>query len=145
MRFVCVEGLWPSQPNGANANAVSLSNHTFTGQSWASKLLTSIVHIPSRETDNCPSWISGRERMTVENISWSISTKECCWHGGSRTCNLLITSRTRIQLSYRGRLFREVFPVLNWMLVDFPLLQRWREMQNKTKMGDDRSSEVVHL
>ena len=38
----------------------------------------SIVHILSPETDNCPSWISGRERMTVENISWSISTKECC-------------------------------------------------------------------
>ena len=40
--------------------------------------ITSIVHILSPETDNCPSWISGRERMTVENISWSISTKECC-------------------------------------------------------------------
>ena len=38
----------------------------------------SIVHILLPETDNCPSWISGRERMTVENISWSISTKECC-------------------------------------------------------------------
>ena len=25
------------------------------------------------------SWISGRERMTVENISRSISMKECCW------------------------------------------------------------------
>ena len=37
------------------------------------------MHILSPETDNCPSWISGRERMTVENISWSISTKECCW------------------------------------------------------------------
>ena len=32
----------------------------------------------SPETDNCPSWISGRERMTVENISWSISIKVCC-------------------------------------------------------------------
>ena len=44
------------------------------------KQLTSIVivHILLPETDNCPSWISGRERMTVENISWSISTKECC-------------------------------------------------------------------
>ena len=40
--------------------------------------LTSIVHILSPETDNCPSCIIGRERMTVENISWSISTKECC-------------------------------------------------------------------
>ena len=36
------------------------------------------MHIISPETDNCPSWISGRERMTVDNISWSISTKECC-------------------------------------------------------------------
>ena len=36
------------------------------------------MNILSPETDNCPSWISGRERMTVENISWSISTKECC-------------------------------------------------------------------
>ena len=45
--------------------------------------VTSIVHILLPETDNCPSWISGRERMTVENISWSISTKECCrpWRG----------------------------------------------------------------
>ena len=36
------------------------------------------MHIPLPETDNCPSWISRRENMTVENISWSISTKECC-------------------------------------------------------------------
>ena len=36
------------------------------------------MHILSPETDNCPSWISRRERITVENISWSISTKECC-------------------------------------------------------------------
>ena len=53
---VCVEVLWPSQPNG---------------------VMSSVVHILSPETDNCPSWISGRERMTVENISWSISTKGC--------------------------------------------------------------------
>ena len=36
------------------------------------------MHILSPETDNCPSWISGRERITVENILSSISTKECC-------------------------------------------------------------------
>ena len=36
------------------------------------------MHILSPETDNCPFWISGRERITVEKISWSISTKECC-------------------------------------------------------------------
>ena len=76
--FVCVEVLRPSQPNGVMSSAVSLPNHTFTGQALSSKRLTSIVHILSPETDNCPSWISGRERMTVENISWSISTKECC-------------------------------------------------------------------
>ena len=63
---------------GVMSSAVSLPNHTFTGQALSSKRLTSIVHILSPETDNCPSWISGRERMTVENISWSISTKECC-------------------------------------------------------------------
>ena len=34
------------------------------------------MHILSQVTDNFPSWISGRERMTVEKISWSISTKE---------------------------------------------------------------------
>ena len=76
--IVCVEVLRPSQPNGVMSSAVSLPNHTFTGQALSSKRLTSIVHILSPETDNCPSWISGRERMTVENISWSISTKECC-------------------------------------------------------------------
>ena len=74
----CVEVLRPSQPIGVMSSAVSLPNHTFTGQAWSSKWLTSIVHILSPETGNCPSWISGRERMTVENISWSISTKECC-------------------------------------------------------------------
>ena len=76
IHFVCVEVLRPSQPNGVMSSAVSLPNHTFTGQPV--KRLTSTVHILSPETDNCLSWISGRERMTVENISWSISTKECC-------------------------------------------------------------------
>ena len=30
--FVCVEVLWPSQPNGLVSSAVNLPNHTFTGQ-----------------------------------------------------------------------------------------------------------------
>ena len=30
--FVCVEVLQPSQPNGIMLSAVSLPNHTFTGQ-----------------------------------------------------------------------------------------------------------------
>ena len=37
--------LSPSQPKGAMSSAVSLPNHTFTGQAKSSKLLTSIVHI----------------------------------------------------------------------------------------------------
>ena len=76
--FVCVEVLRPSQPNGVMSSVVNLPNHTFTGQAQSSKRLTSIVHILLPETDNCPSWISGRERMTVQNISWYISTKKCC-------------------------------------------------------------------
>ena len=30
--FVCVEVLWPSQPNGVMSSEVSLPNHMFTGQ-----------------------------------------------------------------------------------------------------------------
>ena len=30
--LVCVEVLRPSQPNGVMSSAISLSNHTFTGQ-----------------------------------------------------------------------------------------------------------------
>ena len=47
--------------------------------------------------------------MTVENISWSIPTKECCRPSGGRTRNLLIFSRTSIQLSHRGQ---DVDPIL---------------------------------
>ena len=75
--FVCVEVLQPSQPNGVMSSTVSIPNHTFTGQALSSKQLTSFVHILLPETDNCPSWISRNERMTVENVAWS-STKECC-------------------------------------------------------------------
>ena len=55
IKFVCVEVLRPSQPNGVMSSAVSLPNHTFTGQALSSKRLTSIVHILLPETDNCPS------------------------------------------------------------------------------------------
>ena len=51
----CVKVLRPSQPNGVMSSAVSLPNHTFTGQAMSSKRLISIVHILSPETDNCPS------------------------------------------------------------------------------------------
>ena len=32
VKIVCVEVLWLSQPNGVMPRAVSLLNHTFTGQ-----------------------------------------------------------------------------------------------------------------
>ena len=50
-------------------SAVNLPNDTFTGQAESSKWLTSIVHILLPETDNYPSWTSGQQGMTVENIS----------------------------------------------------------------------------
>ena len=50
--FVCVEFLQPSQPNGVMSSAVSLPDHTFTGQASSSKQLISIVHILSPVTDN---------------------------------------------------------------------------------------------
>ena len=52
---VCVEVLRPSQPSRVMSSAVSLPNHTFTGQAQSSKRLTSILHILPPETDNCPS------------------------------------------------------------------------------------------
>ena len=52
--FVCVEVLRPRQPNGVMSSAVSLPNHTFTGQALSSKRLTSIVHIPSPERSPPP-------------------------------------------------------------------------------------------
>ena len=51
----------------------------FLGRLSPLSYLPVLVHILSPETDNCPSWISKRERMIVENISRSISMKECCW------------------------------------------------------------------
>ena len=62
-----------------------------TTLSWAGLVLYA-VHILLPETNICPSWISGRERMTVENISRSISMKESC-----RTQWV-----TCIRLSHRG-------------------------------------------
>ena len=55
VNFVCVEVLRHSQPNRVMSSSVSLPKHTFTGQALSSKWLTSIVHILSPETDNCPS------------------------------------------------------------------------------------------
>ena len=72
---------------------VSLPNHTFTGQAWSSRQLTSIVHILSPETDNCPSWrgpllsiyfMISDDCVSREQRSWSDCTKtqadlSICW------------------------------------------------------------------
>ena len=63
--FVCVEVLLFSQPYGVMSSTVSLpslGSHTFTGQAYSSKWLTSIVHIFQPEVDNCHSGNSRRER-----------------------------------------------------------------------------------
>ena len=78
--FVCLWRGFTAQSTqwGVISSVVSLPNHTFIGQAYSSRQLTSIIHILSPETDNCPFWVSWRERMMAENTSWSISTKECC-------------------------------------------------------------------
>ena len=58
---------------------VRLPDHTFPGHDYLSgKPLFVHIFLPGTDNSYCPSWISGRERMTNENISWSISMKECC-------------------------------------------------------------------
>ena len=85
------------------------------------------MHILSPETDNCPSWIRGMERMTVENISWSISTKvDGCWylvglHGGGN-CN---TGRKPLTLYGRPPLCHKPVPGIEpgpqqWQANDLP-------------------------
>ena len=52
--------------------------HFFLGKLSPLSVKPVLVHILLPATDNWPSWIRGKERMTVENISRSISTKKCC-------------------------------------------------------------------
>ena len=71
------------------------------------------VHILSPVTDNCLTWISRRERMAVEMITWPFSIKKCCRTGGSNpknvagpedpTWDLLNTSWTRMWQRYWAR------------------------------------------
>ena len=67
--------------------------------------------------NNCPFWISGRERMTVEIIVWPIFTKECCRTWGSNPLPSH-NRRTRIRSSYRARL-------RNRWTGNFVLMQRY--------------------
>ena len=85
------------------------------------------MHILSPETDNCPSWISGRERMTVENISWSISTKECCRPRRDRTRDLLVSSRTA-HSTEPPRPARKEVNIDNFLVEKEPYLELWAFM-----------------
>ena len=61
------------------------------------KWSTSTVHILSLETDNCPSWISGRESITQENIPWSnIHERMLLTRWGMDNCPSWISGRERI-------------------------------------------------
>ena len=60
------------------------------------------VHTLSLVTENIPSWITERRRMTIENISWSTSTKEL---GPDRTHDPCISNRTHYRLLYMAKSF----------------------------------------
>ena len=92
----------PGNPIHVMSNRTGYLTKLFSGQAYIQKRLTDIVQILLPETDSCPSWINKYERMTVENISWSISTKQCWRQGDYQTHCLLITNRIHIQLSHRG-------------------------------------------
>ena len=99
LRFYC-----PVNPTGVMSSSVRLPNHTF---SWAGLVLQMVYQYLStffhQKLTNCLSWISERERMNVEYISWSSPWKNDAGPSGDRTRDLLITSLTCIQLSHWGR------------------------------------------
>ena len=65
------------------------------------------MHIFSPEADNCLSWNSGKEGITVKSMSWSITTN-WCW-----IRSLLTLSQMRIKHSHRGWP-SEAYPVCLW-------------------------------
>ena len=64
-----------------------------------------------RQKLTCPSWISGRERMTVENISWSTPQKNVADLGGGWTRDLLVSTRTAHPTEPRCRLQKLVWEI----------------------------------
>ena len=81
--FVCVEVLQSSQPNGVMSNAVSLPNHTFTGQAvlctfFRQKLTITLLESAKRENDRRKSFMIKSSRKNVADpmgvkptTSWS--------------------------------------------------------------------------
>ena len=79
------------------SSAVSLPNYPSSGQASSSKRETSTVLILLPKTDNCPSWISGRENDRRKYFMINLQERMLPTRGG-RILKLLIISRTRIQL-----------------------------------------------
>ena len=77
--FVCFGVLRPSQHYLSYFWAGQFTYPHFLGR-LIHKWLTSTVHILSPETDNCPSWISGRERMTPQKNVAPAVFKPATWN-----------------------------------------------------------------
>ena len=87
-------------------NSPVLRAHSFANN-WQLPFLKQrryLVLILSPVTDNCPSWISGRERMAVEIISFQSPRKNVAGRE-DRTSDSPHTRRTRIRPCYRARYF----------------------------------------
>ena len=72
------------------------------------------------ETDNCP-WISGSKKMTVDQSPW----KNVADLGGRRTHDLLVSSRTCIQLSHWGCLDYYLFFLKHVNYLHFCKCSNW--------------------
>ena len=73
------------------------------------------MHILSPVTDNCPSWISRRERMAVEIFSWPNLHERMFGGREDLTRDCPHTRRTRIRSSYRARLLWLIPKIGFWL------------------------------
>ena len=69
-------------------------------------------YILSPITDNCPTWISSKNKMAVDMISWPIYTKECFAGLEDQTCDRLNTRQTCVRPSYQARLYHFQQPLV---------------------------------
>ena len=77
--LLCYHCLTCKVNSHGHARRVSKPDHTFPGQALIFHVLSKYsLHILLPVTDKCLSWISIREKITVEIILWSNSTKEWC-------------------------------------------------------------------
>ena len=106
--FVCVEVLRPSQPNGVMSSAVSLPNHMFTEQAVLETVNQYCAHSFTRNWQ-LP-FLNQRKEENDRRKYFMINLHKRMLHylGGGRTCDLLVSSRTRIQLSHWGLPLLEV-------------------------------------